>query len=53
MQVVVLAAGEGKRMRSRLPRVLHPVLGWPMLAHVLHAAEQLAPAGIVVVVGRH
>ncbi len=53
LQIVVLAAGQGKRMRSRLPKVLHPVLGWPMLAHVLHAAEQLAPAGIAVVVGEH
>ncbi len=53
LQAVVLAAGEGRRMRSRLPKVLHPVLGWPMLAHVLHAVEQLVPAGIAVVVGRH
>ena len=35
---VVLAAGEGTRMRSSLPKVLHPVAGEPLLAHVLHAA---------------
>ena len=36
---VVLAAGEGKRMKSRLPKVLHPVAGLPMLFHVLNAME--------------
>ncbi|RME84032.1 MAG: UDP-N-acetylglucosamine diphosphorylase/glucosamine-1-phosphate N-acetyltransferase, partial [Zetaproteobacteria bacterium] len=53
LQVVVLAAGQGKRMRSRTPKVLHPVLGVPMLELVLHAVEQLSPAGIAVVVGEH
>lgn len=49
--VVVLAAGEGTRMRSRFPKVLHPVLDRPLLGHVLAATEALAPAHTVVVVG--
>jgi bifunctional UDP-N-acetylglucosamine pyrophosphorylase/glucosamine-1-phosphate N-acetyltransferase len=51
LHVVIMAAGLGKRMRSDLPKVLHPVGGRPMLAHVLEAARALAPARIVVVVG--
>ncbi len=51
LTVVILAAGLGKRMASRLPKVLHPVLGEPMLGHVLRAAEALQPARIVVVTG--
>ena len=51
LHVIVLAAGQGKRMRSALPKVLHPVAGRPMLAHVIDTAEQLAPAGIHVVHG--
>ncbi len=49
--VVVLAAGLGKRMASQLPKVLHPVLGEPMLGHVLRSAEALQPSRIVVVTG--
>lgn len=49
--VVILAAGEGKRMRSRLPKVLQPIAGRPMLAHVIDAARGLAPQGIHVVHG--
>jgi bifunctional UDP-N-acetylglucosamine pyrophosphorylase/glucosamine-1-phosphate N-acetyltransferase len=48
---VVLAAGEGTRMRSSLPKVLHPVAGEPLLAHVLHAAPSGADARLAVVVG--
>jgi bifunctional UDP-N-acetylglucosamine pyrophosphorylase/glucosamine-1-phosphate N-acetyltransferase len=48
---VVLAAGEGTRMRSALPKVLHPVAGQPLLAHVLHAAPQGAGTALAVVVG--
>lgn len=51
LTVVILAAGLGKRMASRLPKVLHQVLGEPMLGHVLRAAEALQPARIVVVTG--
>src|SRR5882757_3415597 len=48
---VVLAAGEGTRMRSALPKVLHPVAGQSLLAHVLDAAPQGAGASLAVVVG--
>jgi bifunctional UDP-N-acetylglucosamine pyrophosphorylase/glucosamine-1-phosphate N-acetyltransferase len=50
--VVVLAAGRGTRMKSRLPKVLHPLAGRPLLHIPLRAAEALAPARLVVVVGR-
>ncbi len=49
--VCVLAAGQGKRMRSSLPKVLHPVLGKAMIEHVLHTVEELQPKGIAVVTG--
>ena len=48
---VVLAAGEGTRMRSSLPKVLHPVAGQSLLAHVLDAAPHGAGAALAVVVG--
>ena len=48
---VVLAAGEGTRMRSSLPKVLHPVAGQSLLAHVLAAAPNGAGASLAVVVG--
>lgn len=48
---VVLAAGEGTRMRSAIPKVLHPVAGQSLLAHVLAAAPQGAGASLAVVVG--
>lgn len=48
---IVLAAGRGTRMRSDLPKVLHPVAGMPMLGHVLKTAVALTPDRIVVVVG--
>ncbi len=51
MNVVILAAGKGKRMRSDLPKVLHGIAGKPMLAHVIDTARALAPARIVVVYG--
>ena len=41
MNVVILAAGQGKRMHSDLPKVLHPIAGKPMLAHVLDTARKL------------
>ena len=49
--VVVLAAGQGKRMRSELPKVLHKVCGRPMLLHVLGAADDIAAGRVVVVLG--
>ncbi|PPU03168.1 bifunctional UDP-N-acetylglucosamine diphosphorylase/glucosamine-1-phosphate N-acetyltransferase GlmU [Xanthomonas arboricola] len=51
LHVVILAAGEGKRMRSSLPKVLQPLAGQPMLAHVIATARQLQPAAIHVVHG--
>jgi len=50
LAVVVLAAGKGTRMKSDLPKVLHPVAGKPMLWHVLSAVATLSPAERVVVV---
>src|SRR5574341_1492814 len=50
LTVVVLAAGEGKRMRSRQPKVLHPRCGRPLLAYALRTARVLAER-IVLVVG--
>ncbi|MEI7035382.1 bifunctional UDP-N-acetylglucosamine diphosphorylase/glucosamine-1-phosphate N-acetyltransferase GlmU [Fulvimonas yonginensis] len=51
LHVVILAAGEGKRMRSRKPKVLMPLAGRPLLAHVLATARALRPAAIHVVHG--
>ena len=51
VHVVVMAAGQGKRMRSSTPKVLHALAGRPMLAHVLDAARAISPAAIAVVVG--
>ncbi|HUJ37970.1 MAG TPA: bifunctional UDP-N-acetylglucosamine diphosphorylase/glucosamine-1-phosphate N-acetyltransferase GlmU [Hyphomicrobium sp.] len=49
--IVVLAAGEGTRMKSALPKVLHKIAGRSLLAHVLSAARELAPVSLAVVVG--
>jgi bifunctional UDP-N-acetylglucosamine pyrophosphorylase/glucosamine-1-phosphate N-acetyltransferase len=49
--VVVLAAGEGKRMKSATPKMLHPLLGRTLLGHVLHAAGAAAASRTIVVVG--
>ena len=51
MEVVILAAGQGKRMRSMLPKVLQPIAGKPMLAHVVDAARALSVQRICVVYG--
>ncbi len=51
LSAIVLAAGEGTRMRSALPKVLHPLCGRPMLLHVLDALGELPLDRIVVVVG--
>ncbi|MGQ0582787.1 MAG: bifunctional UDP-N-acetylglucosamine diphosphorylase/glucosamine-1-phosphate N-acetyltransferase GlmU [Reyranella sp.] len=48
--VVVLAAGAGTRMKSALPKVLHPLAGWPMLRHVLDNVGRLKPNRIVGVI---
>lgn len=51
LHVVILAAGEGKRMKSALPKVLQTIAGRPMLAHVIDTARALQPDGIHVVHG--
>lgn len=51
LAVVILAAGQGKRMYSQTPKVLHPLLGEPMLGHVLATAAALQPDRLVVVCG--
>ena len=51
LHVVILAAGEGKRMRSALPKVLHRIAGRPMLAQVIASARALSPEGIHIVYG--
>jgi len=51
MNVVILAAGLGKRMHSDLPKVLHPLAGKPLLAHVIAAARKLKPGVICIVYG--
>jgi bifunctional UDP-N-acetylglucosamine pyrophosphorylase / glucosamine-1-phosphate N-acetyltransferase len=51
LSVVILAAGQGKRMKSELPKVLQPVAGRPLLKHVIDAARALEPAATYVVYG--
>ena len=51
LQIAILAAGEGKRMRSALPKVLHPLGGRPLLEHVVGTARSLDPRAICIVRG--
>ena len=51
MNVVILAAGMGKRMQSALPKVLHPLAGKPLLSHVIDTARSLAPSKLCVIYG--
>lgn len=51
IRLIVLAAGKGTRMKSAMPKVLHPLAGKPLLAHVLDTVAALDPAGITVVIG--
>ncbi|MGD9659725.1 MAG: bifunctional UDP-N-acetylglucosamine diphosphorylase/glucosamine-1-phosphate N-acetyltransferase GlmU [Porticoccaceae bacterium] len=51
IDVVILAAGKGTRMKSSLPKVLHPLAGKPLLAHVIDTAKTLPNASISVVIG--
>ncbi|PAS95696.1 MAG: UDP-N-acetylglucosamine diphosphorylase/glucosamine-1-phosphate N-acetyltransferase [Candidatus Dactylopiibacterium carminicum] len=51
MQIVILAAGQGKRMNSRLPKVLQPLAGQSLLGHVLQTSRALAPQALCVVYG--
>ena len=49
--IIILAAGEGTRMKSAVPKVLHRIAGKPMLGHVIDAAKALNPSKIVVITG--
>ncbi len=51
LAVIVLAAGQGTRMKSKMPKVLHTLAGKSMLSHVLGGVEKLSPEQVVVVVG--
>ena len=51
LNIVILAAGLGKRMQSSLPKVLHRIAGQPMLTHLLHTVQTLSPDRLMVVVG--
>ena len=53
LHVLILAAGEGKRMKSAYAKVLMPLAGRPLLAHVIEAARALNPAGVHVVYGHN
>ena len=51
MNIVILAAGMGKRMQSALPKVLHPLAGKALLSHVIDTARTLSPTSICVIYG--
>jgi bifunctional UDP-N-acetylglucosamine pyrophosphorylase/glucosamine-1-phosphate N-acetyltransferase len=51
LEIIVLAAGQGTRMRSKLPKVLHDLAGRPLLSHVLRSVRSLGPKRIHVVIG--
>jgi bifunctional UDP-N-acetylglucosamine pyrophosphorylase / glucosamine-1-phosphate N-acetyltransferase len=51
MNIVILAAGMGKRMQSALPKVLHPLAGKPLLSHVIDTARALSPSTLCVIYG--
>lgn len=51
LNIVILAAGQGKRMNSALPKVLHKISNKPMLQHVIETAKQLNPSKLVIVYG--
>jgi bifunctional UDP-N-acetylglucosamine pyrophosphorylase/glucosamine-1-phosphate N-acetyltransferase len=48
---IILAAGSGTRMKSTMPKVMHPIAGRPMIAHLLDAVQPLTPAATLVVIG--
>ena len=53
MIVLIMAGGLGKRMESDLPKVLHKVLNYPMIVHVIKTALQLSPDKIFIIVGKY
>src|SRR5260370_41189875 len=48
---IILAAGSGTRMKSAMPKVMHPIAGRPMIAYPLEVLRQLSPAATLVVIG--
>ena len=53
LSIIILAAGQGTRMKSSRPKVMHEVAGKPMLQHVVDTSVALDPDQIIVVVGHH
>lgn len=53
LSIIILAAGNGKRMQSSIPKVLHTLGGMPMLEHVVKAASSLDPTAIYVIFGKN
>ena len=51
LEIVILAAGKGTRMRSKIPKVLHSIAGKPLLAHVIKTANSLDPKKIIIIYG--
>jgi len=51
--ILIMAGGLGKRMNSTLPKVLHKVLNYPMLVHVIKTSLQLEPKKIIIIVGKY
>ena len=51
LAVVVLAAGEGTRMKSSLPKVLHKIFGRPIISYIINAVQNLNPVKLIIVVG--
>jgi bifunctional UDP-N-acetylglucosamine pyrophosphorylase/glucosamine-1-phosphate N-acetyltransferase len=51
LNIVILAAGMGKRMRSEIPKVLHPLAGTPLVGHVIEVARALGPSRLIVIYG--
>ena len=51
LHIVILAAGKGTRMYSKLPKVLHQIGGLPLVQHVINTAQSLEPASIQAVIG--
>lgn len=51
--VLIMAGGLGKRMNSTLPKVLHKVLNYPMLVHVIKTSLQLEPKKVIIIVGKY
>src|SRR5437763_14899009 len=49
---IILAAGEGTRLNSALPKVMHELAGWPLIRHVTEALRPLEPAETIVVIGQ-